>query len=74
MKNITKKSIERDLNTIQQLCLKYQEAIFEKQEHQPAHFDNQFKCVRLTMVNIHCGLLVARNALNYLSDMEIFED
>lgn len=74
MKNITKKSIEKDLNIINQLCWKYKEAIFEKQEHQPAHFDNQFKCVRLTMVNIHCGLLVARNGLNYLSGMQVIED
>ena len=74
MKNITKKSIERDLNIIQQLCWKYKEAIFEKQEHQPAHFDNQLKNVRLTMVNIHCGLLVARDGLIRLSDMEILED
>lgn len=74
MKNITKKSIERDLNIIQQMCSKYTEAIFEKQEHQPAHFDNQLKNVRLAMVNIHCGLLVARNALACLSNMEILED
>lgn len=74
MKNITKKSIERDLNTIQQLCWKYTEAIFEKQEQQPAHFDNQFKCVRLTMGNVYCGLLVARDALTYLSGMNILED
>lgn len=74
MKNITKKSIERDLNIIQQMCSKYTEAIFEKQEHQPAHFDNQFKIVRLTMVNIHCGLLVAKNGLNYLSGIQVIED
>lgn len=74
MKNITKKSIERDLNIIQQMCSKYTEAIFEKQEHQPAHFDNQFKCVRFAMVNIHCGLLVVKNALTYLLGTQLLED
>ena len=74
MKKITKISVEEDFRVLQQLCSKYKEAIFENQEGQPAHFDNQSKAVRLTMGNIHCGLVIARDGLNFLSGMGIIED
>lgn len=74
MKNITKKSIEEDLKIIQNLVFKYKEAIYENQEGQPAHFDNQSKLCRLCMGDIRCGLLIVRDALNCLSEIEIIED
>jgi hypothetical protein len=74
MKNITKNSIEEDLQIIQNMVFKYKEAIYESQEGQPAHFDNQSKLCRLLMGDIRCGLIVARDALNYLSGIEIIED
>jgi len=74
MKNITKESIEQDLKFIQDMVYKYKEAIYENQEGQPAHFDNQSKLCRLCMGDIRCGLIIARDALNYLSGIEIIED
>lgn len=74
MKNITKESIEQDLRIIQDMVFKYKEAIYESQEGQPAHFDNQSKLCRLCMGDIRCGLIIARDALNYLSGIEIIED
>lgn len=74
MKNITKESIEQDLKVIQDMVFKYKEAIYESQEGQLAHFDNQSKLCRLCMGDICCGLIIARDALNYLSGIEIIED
>lgn len=74
MKNITKESIEQDFKTIQNMVYKYKEAIYENQEGQPAHFDNQSKLCRLLIGDIRCGLIIARDALNYLSGIEIIED
>lgn len=74
MKNITKESIEEDLKIIQNMVFKYKEAIYESQEGQPAHFDNQSKLCKLCMGDIRCGLIIARDALNYLSGIEIIED
>lgn len=74
MKNITKKSIKQDLETIQELFLKYKEAIYEKQEGQPAHFDNQSKLCKLCIGDIRCGLNIAKDALTLLSKIEVEED
>lgn len=74
MKNITKESIEQDLKIIRDMVFKYKEAIYENQEGQPAHFDNQSKLCRLLIGDIRCGLTIARDALNYLSGIEIIED
>lgn len=74
MKNITKESIEQDLKIIQDMAYKYREAIYENQEGQPAHFDNQSKLCRILIGDIRCGLIIARDALNYLSEIEIIED
>jgi hypothetical protein len=74
MKNITKETIEQDFKIIQDMVFKYKEAIYENQEGQPAHFDNQSKLCRLCMGDIRCGLCIARDALNYLSGIEIIED
>ena len=74
MKNITKESIEQDLKIIQDMVFKYKKAIYENQEGQPAHFDNQSKLCRICMGDIRCGLVIARDALNFLSGIEIIED
>ena len=74
MKNITKESIEQGLKIIQNMVFKYKETIYESQEGQPAHFDNQSKLCRLCMGDIRCGLIIARDALNCLSGIEIIED
>ena len=47
MKNITKKSIEQDLSIILDMFYKYNEAIYESQEGQPAHFDNQNQIMQI---------------------------
>lgn len=74
MKNITKETIEQDLKIIQDMVFKYNEAIYESQEGQPAHFDNQSKLCRLCMGDIRCGLFIARESLICLSRIEIIED
>ena len=74
MKNITKKSIEQDLSIILDMFHKYNEAIYESQEGQPAHFDNQSKLCKLCVGDISCGLHIAKEALTLLSQIEIKED
>lgn len=74
MKGITKEVVEQDFKTIQDILWRYKEAIYENQEGQPAHFDNQSKLCRLMMGDIRCGLTIARDALNYMSGIEIIED
>lgn len=74
MKGITKETIEHDYKVIADMLYKYKEAIYESQEGQPAHFDNQSKLCRLAMGDIRCGLSIARDALNCLSEIEIIED
>ena len=56
------------------MVFKYKEAIYENQDGQPAHFDNQSKLCRLCICDIRCGLIIARDALNCLSVIEIIED
>lgn len=74
MKNITKKSIEQDLIIILDMFYKYSEAIYESQEGQPAHFDNQSKLCKLCIGDIRCGLNIAKEALTLLSRIEVEED
>lgn len=74
MKGITKEVIEQDFKTIQDMVNRYKEAIYENQEGQVAHFDNQSKFCRLLIGDIRCGLSITRDALNYLSGIEIIED
>ena len=74
MKNITKESIEQDLKIIQDMVFKYNEVIYENQEGQPAHFDNQSKLCRLAIGDIRCGLIIARDALICLNGIDIIED
>lgn len=74
MKNITKKSIEEDLAIVGDLMTKYSDAIWENQEAQPAHFDNQLKLVRISMGDARLGLQVAARALSILSNIDVIED
>lgn len=74
MKNITKKSVIDDFATLGELSHRYQEAIWENQEAQPAHFDNQSKDVRLIMSQIKVGLSIALTGLEWLTQMDIIED
>lgn len=74
MKNITNKSIEKDLNIINNLFHKYNDAIWEGQEGQSAHYDNQTKLVKLGIRDIVTGLNVTRQALAMLNNIGIEED
>ena len=76
MKNITKESIEQDLKVIQDMVFKYKEAIYESQEGQLAHFDNQSKLCRLCMGDICCGLIIAKVVEDFIigNDWEFTAD
>ena len=74
MKNITNKSIEKDLRTVESLLKKYCDAVWEVQEGQPAHYDNQDKLVRIGISNVRTGLDVALQALTMLNDIGVKED
>lgn len=74
MKNITKSGIDKDIITISELLHKYSDAIYEPQEGQKAHYDNQTKLVRTAMCDLISGLYIAKEALNILSDNDILED
>jgi len=63
MKNITKESVRDDLKLITELFEKYSGAIYEVQEGQPAHYDNQLKLIKLSIGDIRCGLYITREAL-----------
>jgi len=69
MKNITKESLRDDLKLITELFEKYSGAIYEAQEGQPAHYDNQPKLIKLTIGDIRCGLYITREALFKLNEI-----
>lgn len=74
MKGITNKSLAEDKEIIGNLLDKYHGAIWESQEAQGAHFDNQPKLVKLAMGDIRAGLKVAYEALRLLNDFGVEED
>lgn len=74
MKNITNKSVKEDIDVIIELLCRYRNAIWENQEGQPAHFDNQPKIVKLAMVDVRTGLCIALEAMKKLRDVEVLED
>lgn len=74
MKNITNKSVKEDINVIIELLCRYRDAIWENQEGQPAHFDNQPKIVKLAMVDVRTGLCIAFEAMKKLRDVKVLED
>ncbi len=69
MKNITKESLKDDLKFIAELFEKYSGAIYEKQEGQLAHYDNQPKLIQLAIEDVRCGLYIAREALFKLNEI-----
>lgn len=74
MKDITNKSIEKDLKLVEKLLKKYSDAVWEGQEGQPAHYDNQDKLVRIGISNVRTGLHVAIQSLIMLNDVGVKED
>lgn len=74
MKGITNETIKNDLRTIETLLNKYNNAIWESQEGQKAHYDKQSKFVRIVMCDVRSGLFSSYSALNELSKIKIDED
>lgn len=74
MKGITNETIANDLHTIEELFHKYGDPIWENQENQKAHFDNQNKLARVAMCDIRNGLFAARQALIMLQEAGVLED
>ena len=70
MKNIDKNTFDNDLNIITDMFEKYSEAIYESQEGQVAHYDNQLKLIRLCMEDVRCGLNIVRSALIVLDNIK----
>ena len=69
MKNITIETLQQDLATIANMFEKYTEAVYELQEGQPAHYDNQPKLIRLAIEDVRCGLSITKNALKMLNEV-----
>lgn len=77
MKNIDKNTLVKDLEVIHNMLGKYSDAIWENQEGQKAHYDNQLKGVKIVMEDVRCGLFIAREALqslNRMNDMIIYDE
>ena len=74
MKNITNQSVKEDINVIIELLCRYQDAIWENQEGQQAHFDNQSKIVKLAMTGVRTGLCIALEAMKKLKQVKVIED
>jgi hypothetical protein len=74
MKNITNQSINEDINVIIKLLCRYRDAIWENQEGQSAHFDNQPKIVKLAMVDVRTGLCIALEAMKKLREIGVLEE
>lgn len=74
MKGITKKSVAEDIKLISEMCDKYLNAIWENQEGQKAHFDNQEKIVKVCMSDIRFSLKTALTSLQQLKNVGFEED
>lgn len=74
MKGITNKSITLDKKAICEIAERFGGAIWENQEHQSAHYDNQPKIVRLAIRDVYVGLNIAIEALRNLESYQIIED
>ena len=70
MVGITKEVVKKDFETIHEMLNKYQDAIWESQTPNPAHYDRQSKLVRLAIGDVRSGLLIVHQALNMLSDKD----
>ena len=71
MKNITKETIKKDLEQVSDMLYKYRSAIYENQEGQKGHYDNQSKLVRIAICDVRTGLRVVKEALRMLADNDI---
>lgn len=69
MKNINKDSFGKDLSIINDMLLKYSDAVYEKQDGQVGHYDNQLKLVRLCIEDIRVGLNIVKSGLRMLDDV-----
>lgn len=69
MKNINKDTFGKDLSIINEMLLKYNEVVYEKQDGQVGHYDNQLKLVRLCIEDIRVGLNIVRDGLRMLDDV-----
>lgn len=69
MKNINKDTFGKDLSIINEMLLKYSDVIYEKQEGQVGHYDNQLKLVRLCIEDIRVGLNIVKSGLRMLDDV-----
>lgn len=74
MKNVTNKTIKEDYSLVYSMACKYLEAIYENQEGQKAHYDNQDKLVRLAIGDVRAGLVMASHALGTLIGNGVIED
>ena len=75
MKNITIETLQQDLATIANMFEKYTNAVYERQEGQPGHYDNQPKLIRLAMEDVRCGLSITKNALRCMNEIDnLIED
>ena len=74
MKNINLETLEQDEGIITELLRKYNNAVWENQEGQRAHFDNQPKIVQMCMRDVTVGLTVAMEAVKKLIEMGVIED
>lgn len=74
MVGITRRTLKEDYELLSELRDRYQNAIWEGQEGQPAHFDNQHKIVKMAMCDVRTGLNLAVMALHMLNDMGVIED
>lgn len=63
MERIDRNTIQKDLEVIRELTQKYSNAIYERQDGQKGHFDNQPKLVQIAIINARSGLQMAMEAL-----------
>lgn len=68
MKNITKETFGSDWKVLKDMLDKYSKALYENQEAQPAHYDNQPKLIRICIEDVRCGLMLATYAMNMLDE------
>lgn len=69
MKNINIETLQQDLATIANMFEKYTGAVYELQEGQPDHYDNQPKLIKLAIEDVRCGLSITKNALEMLNEV-----
>lgn len=74
MKNINNETLEQDEQTLVDLVCKYNDAIWENQEGQKGHFDNQPKIVQMLMRDVNVGLVIALEAIKKLGDVGVIEE